>query len=108
MLRSKDYDLAVKLGVLDQDTRTKIEYAVDDSVPCDYATEELHSEIRVLKDTIVQLTKELLGKSEEIKMFKRRIDGLTSENHRLQHFIEEYRGDRNLLEEVVDKLEKRK
>ena len=65
-LRDKDYELAVKLGVIDEDTKNKRQY-VKENYQYDYEDDRYELEIAKLKDTIICLSKELLKKEETIK-----------------------------------------
>lgn len=107
MLRNVDLDLAVKTGVLDKSTRDKIGDCVK---AChDYSEDlNLEKEIKKLNEVIVQLSKELLDKSKIITDLRKSVNHLVAENDNLSDCVNEYRSDRNILEKVIDKLEKRK
>ncbi len=107
MLRNVDLDLAVKTGVLDKSTRDKIDYSVRECRDYDEGV-AIHEEIKKLNEVIVQLSKELLDKTKIIADLRKSVSHLVAENNNLSDCINEYRGDRNILEKVVDKLEKRK
>lgn len=107
MLRNADLDLAVKTGVLDKSTRDKINRSVREC--CNYDEDvALHEEIKKLNEVIVQLSKELLDKSKIITDLRKSVNHLVAENDSLSDCINEYRGDRDVLERVIDKLENRK
>lgn len=65
MLRDKDYELAVTLGVIDEDTKNKCQYVKEDC-QCNYEDHKYELEIAKLKDTIICLSKELLDNFYEI------------------------------------------
>ena len=66
-LRDKDYELAVKLGIIDENTKdNKCQYA-EENCQCDNEAHKYELEIANLKDTIICLSKELLKKEETIK-----------------------------------------
>lgn len=67
MLRDEDFDLAVKLNILDEGTKRKLqECECSDSCECGEKS-PMELEIYKLKDVIICLTKELLIKEEKIK-----------------------------------------
>ena len=51
LLRDKDYELAVKLGVIDENTKNKCQYVKEDC-QYDYEDDRYELEIAKLKDTI--------------------------------------------------------
>lgn len=107
MLRRADLDLAVKTGVIDQDLRDKFDCpTIDDSIS--FSTETvLKEEVKKLNEVIVQLSKELLDKSKQLEDMGKNLSYLVRENDSLSKYIDEYRNDRNMLEKIIDKLEKR-
>lgn len=107
MLRNADLDLAVKTGVLDKSTRDKIDCGVRECHDYNEGV-ALHEEIKRLNEVIVQLSKELLDKSKTIEDLRKSVSHLIAENNGLSDCINEYRGDRDVLERVIDKLENRK
>lgn len=108
MLRRVDLDLAVKTGVIDQDLRDKFDCStIDDSVS--FSTETaLREEVKKLNEVIVQLSKELLDKTKQLEDMRKNLDYLVNENDGMSRCIDEYRSDRDTLEKIIDKLEKRK
>ena len=107
MLRNVDLDLAVKTGILDKSTKDKIDYCVRERHDYDEGV-ALHEEIKKLNEVIVQLSKELLDKSKIITDLRKSVSHLIAENNDLSDCINEYRSDRDTLEKVIDRLEKRK
>lgn len=107
MLRNVDLDLAVKTGIMDQDTRNKIDYGVIRDDSCYNSEVALHEEIKKLNEVVVQLSKELLDKSKQVEDLRKNLNYLVHEKDNLSEYIDEYRNDRNMLEKIIDKLEKR-
>ena len=65
-LRDKDYKLAVKLGIIDENTKSKYQ-CVEEACQCEHEDNKYELEIAKLKDTVICLSKELLKKEETIK-----------------------------------------
>lgn len=105
MLRDKDYELAVKLGVIDENTKNKCQYM--DEVCQDDEAHNYEVEIAKLKDIIICLSKELLGKEEAIKMLKGNLAKARKDEESMYRYYEEAKGDTRLLESMVDELRKK-
>ena len=103
LLRDKDYELAVTLGVIDEDTKNKRQYVKEDC-QCDYKDHKYELEIAKLKDTIICLSKELLKKEETIKRLQEDFAKSKRDEKSMYSYYEEAKGDIRLLESVIDKI----
>ena len=103
LLRDKDYELAVTLGVIDEDTKNKCQYIKEDC-QCDYEDHKYELEIAKLKDTIICLSKELLEKEETIKRLEENLAKSRSDEKAMYSYYEEAKGDIRFLESVIDKI----
>lgn len=103
MLRDKDYELAVKLGVIDEATKNKYQY-VCDVCQCDDEEHKYELEMAKLKDTIICLSKELLKKEETIKRLEENFAKSRKGEESMYSYYEEAKGDVRLLESIVDKM----
>ena len=106
LLRDKDYELAVTLGVIDEDTKNKRQYVKEDC-QCDYKDHEYELEIAKLKDTIICLSKELLKKEETIKRLQEDFAKSRRDEESMYNYYEEAKCDVRLLEAIVDKMRDR-
>lgn len=102
-LRDKDYELAVKLGVIDEDTKNKRQY-VKENYQYDYEDDRYELEIAKLKDTIICLSKELLKKEETIKRLEEDFAKSRRDEKSMYSYYEEAKGDIRFLESVIDKI----
>ena len=103
LLRDKDYELAVTLGVIDEDTKNKCQYIKEDC-QCDYEDHKYELEIAKLKDTIICLSKELLKKEEAIKKLEENLAKSRSDEKAIYSYFEEAKGDIRFLESIIDKI----
>ena len=103
MLRDKDYELAVKLGVIDENTKNKCQYLKEDC-QCDYEDHKYELEIAKLKDTIICLSKELLKKEETIKKLQEDFAKSIRDEESMCNYYEEAKGDVRFLESIIDKM----
>lgn len=103
MLRDKDYELAVKLGVIDEDTKNKLHYVKEDC-QCDYEDHKYELEIAKLKDTIICLSKELLKKEETIKRLQEDFAKSRRDEESMYNYYKEVKGDVEFLESMIDKM----
>lgn len=103
MLRGKDYELAVKLGVIDEDTKNKCQYVKEDCQG-DYEDHKYELEIAKLKDTIICLSKELLKKEEIIKSLEENLAKSRKDEESIYSYYEEAKGDTRFLESIIDKM----
>ena len=103
MLRDKDYELAVKLGVIDEDTKNKCQY-VKENCQCYYEDHKYELEIAKLKDTIICLSKELLKKEETIKKLQEDFAKSRRDGESMYNYYEEAKGDVRFLESIIDKM----
>lgn len=103
MLRDKDYELAVKLGVIDEDTKNKCQYVKED---CRYDSEDHKYELEIakLKDTIIYLSKELLKKEETIKRLEEDFAKSRKDEESMYNYYEEAKDDIRFLESIIDKM----
>lgn len=106
LLRDKDYELAVTLGVIDEDTKNKRQYVKEDC-QCDYEDHKYELEIAKLKDTIICLSEELLKKEETIKRLQEDFAKSRRDEESMYNYYEEAKCDVRLLEAIVDKMRDR-
>lgn len=102
-LRDKDYELAVKLGIIDEDTKNKCQY-VKENCQYDYEDDRYELEIAKLKDTIICLSKELLKKEETIKRLEEDFAKSRRDEKSMYSYYEASKGDINFLEALIDKI----
>ena len=102
-LRDKDYALAVKLGVIDENTKSKYQ-CVEDTCQYDYKDNKYELEIAKLKDTIICLSKELLKKEETIKNLEENIAKSRRDEESMYRYYEAAKGDVEFLESMIDKI----
>lgn len=103
MLRDKDYELAVKLGVIDENTKNKCQYVKEDC-QYDYEDDRYELEIVKLKDTIICLSKELLKKEETIKRLEEDFAKSRRDEESMYSYYETAKGDVRFLESIIDKI----
>ena len=103
LLRDKDYELAVTLGIIDEDTKNKCQYVKEDC-QCDYEDHKYELEIAKLKDTIICLSKELLKKEETIKRLQEDFAKSRRDEESMYNYYEEAKGDVKFLESMIDKI----
>ena len=103
LLRDKDYELAVTLGVIDEDTKNKRQY-VKENCQYDYEDDRYELEIAKLKDTILCLSKELLKKEETIKRLQEDFAKFRRDEKSMYSYYEEAKGDVEFLESMIDKI----
>lgn len=102
-LRDKDYELAVKLGVIEENTKDKYQCMREDC-QCDYEDNKYELEMAKLKDTVICLSKELLEKEETIKRLEENLAKSRSDEKAMYSYYEEAKGDVRFLESVIDKM----
>ena len=103
LLRDKDYELAVTLGIIDEDTKNKRQYVKEDCQR-DYEDHKYELEIAKLKDTIICLSKELLKKEETIKRLQEDFAKSRRDEESMYGYYEEAKGDVEFLESMIDKI----
>ena len=103
MLRGKDYELAVKLGVIDENTKNKCQ-CVKENNQCDDENHRYELEIANLKDTIICLSKELLKKEETIKRLEENFTKSRRDEESMYSYYEEAKCDVRFLESIIDKM----
>ena len=102
-LRDKDYKLAVKLGIIDENTKSEYQ-CVEEACQCDHEDNKDELEIAKLKDTVICLSKELLKKEETIKKLEENLAKSRSDEKAIYSYFEEARGDIRFLESIIDKI----
>ena len=102
-LRNKDYELAVKLGVIDENTKSKYQ-CVEAACQGDYEDNKYELEIAKLKDTVICLSKELLKKEETIKKLEENLAKSRSDEKAIYSYFEEAKGNIRFLESIIDKI----
>lgn len=102
-LRNKDYELAVKLGIIDENTKSKYQ-CVEEACQCDYENNKYELEIAKLKDTIICLSTELLKKEETIKKLEENLSKSRIDEKSMYNYYEEAKGDIRFLESIIDKI----
>lgn len=93
MLRNNDYELAVKLGVIDEDTANKCKCT--DDICCSDETlnsevdevSKYKSKIYKLQDVIIYLSKELLKKEETIQNLQENFDRLYHDKNEISGYL---------------------
>ena len=103
LLRDKDYELAVKLGVIEENTKAKYQRMREDC-QCDYEDHKYELEIAKLKDTIICLSKELLEKEETIKRLQEDFAKSRRDEESMYNYYEAAKGDVEFLESMIDKI----
>ena len=102
-LRDKDYELAVTLGVIDEDTKNKRQ-DVKENCQYDYEDDRYELEIAKLKDTIICLSKELLKKEETIKRLQEDFAKSRRDEESMYSYYKEAKSDIDFLESIIDKI----
>ena len=105
-LRDKDYELAVKLGIIDENAKSKYQ-CVEEACKCDYEDNKYELEIAKLKDTVICLSKELLEKEETIKRLEENLSKSRIDEKSMYSYYEEAKGDIRFLESIIDKMRDR-
>ena len=105
-LRDRDYKLAVKLGIIDENAKSKYQ-CVEEACKCDYEDNKYELEMAKLKDTVICLSKELLEKEETIKRLQEDFAKSRRDEESMYNYYEEAKCDVRLLEAIVDKMRDR-
>ena len=105
-LRDRDYKLAVKLGIIDENTKSKYK-CVEEACKCDYDDNKYELEMAKLKDTVICLSKELLKKEETIKRLEENLSKSRIDEKSMYSYYEEAKGDIRFLESIIDKIRDR-
>ena len=105
-LRDRDYKLAVKLGIIDENTKSKYQ-CVEEACKCDYEDNKYELEIAKLKDTVICLSKELLEKEETIKRLEENLSKSRIDEKSMYSYYEEAKDDIRFLESIIDKIRDR-
>ena len=105
-LRDRDYKLAVKLGIIDENTKSKYQ-CVEEACKCDYEDNKYELEMAKLKDTIICLSTELLKKEETIKKLEENLAKSRSDEKAIYSYYEEAKCDVRFLESIIDKMRDR-
>lgn len=105
-LRDRDYKLAVKLGIIDENTKSKYQ-CVEEACKCDYEDNKYELEIAKLKDTVICLSKELLDKEETIKRLEENLSKSRIDEKSMYSYYEEAKDDIRFLESIIDKIRDR-
>ena len=103
MLRDKDYKLAVKLGIIDENAKSKYQ-CVEENCQSDDENHTYELEIAKLKDTIICMSTELLKKEETIKKLEENLAKSRSDEKSIYSYFEEAKGDIRFLESIIDKI----
>ena len=102
-LRDKDYELAVKLGVIEENTKDKYRCMIE-ACQCDYEDNKYELEIAKLKDTVICLSKELLEKEETIKRLQEDFAKSRRDEEFMYSYYEAAKDDVEFLESMIDKI----
>ena len=102
-LRDKDYKLAVKLGIIDENTKSKYQ-CVEENCQDNDEDHKYELEIAKLKDTIICMSKELLKKEETIKRLEENLSKSRIDEKSMYSYYEEAKGDIRFLESIIDKI----
>ena len=105
-LRDRDYKLAVKLGIIDENAKSKYQ-CVEEACKCDYEDNKYEPEMAKLKDTVICLSKELLEKEETIKRLEENLAKSRRDEKSMYDYYEAAKCDVRLLEAIVDKMRDR-
>lgn len=105
-LRDRDYKLAVKLGIIDENAKSKYQ-CVEEACKCDYEDNKYELEMAKLKDTVICLSKELLEKEEIIKRLQEDFAKSRRDEESMYSYYEEAKGDIRFLESIIDKIRDR-
>ena len=106
-LRDRDYKLAVKLGIIDENIKdNKCQYA-EENCQCDDEAHKYELEIAKLKDTVICLSKELLEKEETIKRLEENLAKSRRDEKSMYDYYEAAKCDVRFLELVIDKMRDR-
>ena len=105
-VRDRDYKLAVKLGIIDENTKSKYK-CVEEACKCDYEDNKYELEMAKLKDTVICLSKELLEKEETIKRLEENFAKSRRDEESMYSYYEEAKCDVRFLELVIDKMRDR-
>ena len=105
-LRDKDYALAVKLDIIDENTKSKYQ-CVEDTCQCDYEDNKYEQEMAKLKDTVICLSKELLEKEETIKRLEENLAKSRRDEKSMYGYYEAAKCDVEFLESIIDKMRDR-
>lgn len=103
LLRDRDYKLAVKLGIIDENAKSNYQ-CVEEACKCNYEDNKYELEIAKLKDTVICLSKELLEKEETIKRLEENLAKSRRDEEAIYSYFEEAKGDIRFLESVIDKI----
>ena len=103
-LRDRDYKLAVKFGIIDENIKdNKCQYA-EENCQCDDEAHKYELEIAKLKDTVICLSKELLEKEETIKRLEENLAKSRRDEKSMYGYYEAAKGDVEFLESMIDKI----
>ena len=105
-LRDKDYELAVKFGIIDENTKDKYQ-CMRETCQCDHEDNKYELEIAKLKDTIICLSTELLKKEETIKRLEENLSKSRIDEKSMYSYYEEAKDDIRFLESIIDKMRDR-
>ena len=105
-LRDRDYKLAVKLDIIDENAKSKYQ-CVEEACKCDYEDNKYELEMAKLKDTVICLSKELLEKEETIKRLEENFAKSRRDEESMYSYYEEAKCDVRFLELVIDKMRDR-
>ena len=102
-LRDKDYELAVKFGIIEENTKDKYQ-CMRETCQCDHEDNKYELEIAKLKDTIICLSKELLEKEETIKRLEENLAKSRRDEKSMYGYYEAAKCDIEFLESIIDKI----
>ena len=105
-LRDKDYALAVKFGIIEENTKDKYQ-CMRETCQCDHEDNKYELEIAKLKDTIICLSTELLKKEETIKRLEENLSKSRIDEKSMYSYYEEAKDDIRFLESIIDKMRDR-
>ena len=105
-LRDRDYKLAVKLGIIDENAKSKYQ-CVEEACKCDYEDNKYELEMAKLKDTVICLSTELLKKEETIKRLEENLSKSRIDEKSMYSYYEEAKDDIRFLESIIDKIRDR-
>ena len=104
MLRNKDKELALKLGVVDKENPV----ILDKNYCCeeDFTQSEIEKENNNLKEVILQLSKQLTKSEKFIEHLEGKFDHQARENSFLRCRVGSLEEEVRVLEGIIDKIQK--
>lgn len=103
MLRNKDKELALKLGIVDKESPVILD---KDGCEEDFAQSEIEKENDKLKEVILQLSKQLTKSEKFIEHLEVKFDHQVRENSFFRGRVDSLEEEMRVLEMILDKIQK--